>query len=327
MNVSTARSPYWMESRVAASHALDVRTFEGWDERSALIEEARWREARRSIGADRQIATSRWAATHGDDRSEISDTPHHCHVVSMAVRASRVRLATATEILFEGLMAPGTVHVSVPGERLMARFTPPFDFLHFHVDNNFLLEEGLVHDRNQTGGSLPPFRDPLAETVGRSLLDFGDNCHPQYVESISKAIVVRALMRHQNDRVGSALPKWRLRKLDCYLETNMGGSIDLQTMADAAGLSRMHFAAQFRAATGFRPHEYLLLKRIEKAKVTMTQTNMALVEVALSVGFSAQAHFSTVFKRFTGKSPARWKREFRSREATTILTDPLVSTA
>ena len=82
-------------------------------------------------------------------------------------------------------------------------------------------------------------------------------------------------------------------------------------MAAAVGLSKMHFAAQFRAATGFRPHEYLLFRRIERAKVIMTATNMPLVEVAFSVGFNAQAHFSTVFKRFTGKAPAQWKQECR----------------
>jgi AraC family transcriptional regulator len=74
----------------------------------------------------------------------------------------------------------------------------------------------------------------------------------------------------------------------------------------------MHFAAQFRAATGFRPHEYLLLKRVEHAKIALAETGMPLVEVAFSVGFNAQAHFSTVFKRFTGKSPARWKCEHRA---------------
>ena len=44
--------------------------------------------------------------------------------------------------------------------------------------------------------------------------------------------------------------------------------------------------------------------------------SMPLVEVAFSVGFNAQAHFSTVFKRFTGKSPAQWKQEFQSARQT-----------
>jgi transcriptional regulator GlxA family with amidase domain len=43
----------------------------------------------------------------------------------------------------------------------------------------------------------------------------------------------------------------------------------------------------------------------------MAASEMPLVEVAFEVGFNAQAHFSTVFKRFTGKSPAQWKQEFR----------------
>jgi len=71
----------------------------------------------------------------------------------------------------------------------------------------------------------------------------------------------------------------------------------------------MHFAAQFRATTGFRPREYLLFKRIERAKVVMSTTRMPLVDVAFSVGFNAQAHFSTVFKRFTGRTPVQWKQE------------------
>ncbi len=107
----------------------------------------------------------------------------------------------------------------------------------------------------------------------------------------------------------SGLPKWRLQRLEQYLADHIDKRVGLDDMAAAAGLSKMHFAAQFRAATGFRPHEYLLFKRIERAKAILAAGQMSLVEVAFSVGFNAQAHFSTVFKRFTGKSPARWKQE------------------
>ena len=69
----------------------------------------------------------------------------------------------------------------------------------------------------------------------------------------------------------------------------------------------MHFAAQFRAATGYRPREYLLHQRIEHAKSLLSNTEMPLAEVALTVGFSTQAHFSTVFKRITSETPARWR--------------------
>ncbi len=105
----------------------------------------------------------------------------------------------------------------------------------------------------------------------------------------------------------NALPKWRLRRVEQYIANHFDRCISLSELANVAGLSRMHFAAQFRAATGFRPREYLLHHRTEHAKMLLATTERPLAEIALAVGFSTQAHFSTVFKRITGESPARWR--------------------
>jgi AraC-like DNA-binding protein len=70
----------------------------------------------------------------------------------------------------------------------------------------------------------------------------------------------------------------------------------------------MHFAAQFRAATGRRPREYVLQRRIDRAKEILLSTDMPLAEVALAVGFQEQSYFSTVFKRLTDETPARWRQ-------------------
>jgi hypothetical protein len=69
-------------------------------------------------------------------------------------------------------------------------------------------------------------------------------------------------------------------------------------MASEVGLTRMHFAAQFKAATDLRPHEYLLRPRIERAQEMLVGTDMSLVDVALAVGFQTQSHFTTIFRRF-----------------------------
>ena len=104
------------------------------------------------------------------------------------------------------------------------------------------------------------------------------------------------------------LPGWRLRRVEGYIAEHLAETVSLADLAGAAGLSRMHFAAQFRAATGRRPHEHLLVRRIERAQAILASCDTPLVEVALSVGFQAQSHFSTVFKRITGASPAVWRR-------------------
>jgi AraC family transcriptional regulator len=105
------------------------------------------------------------------------------------------------------------------------------------------------------------------------------------------------------------LPKWRLMRVLTYIDANIGESITLGNLAATTGLSRMYFARLFRAATGIRPHEYVLRKRIERAQQMLAETSDALVDVALSAGFQTQAHFTTVFKRIVGSTPCQWRRE------------------
>ena len=103
------------------------------------------------------------------------------------------------------------------------------------------------------------------------------------------------------------LPKWRLKKAIEYIDEHLSRTIALKDLAAAAGLSRMHFAAQFRAATGLRPREFVLNRRIELSKHLMIETQNSLVDIALTVGFQTQAHFTTVFKRFVGDTPHSWR--------------------
>ena len=123
-----------------------------------------------------------------------------------------------------------------------------------------------------------------------------------YADCISMAIVARLLASASDVNTrersrGSKLAQWRLKRAIDYVEARLDESVSLADVASSAGLTRMHFAAQFRAATGLRPHEYLLRRRIERAQEMLLGTAMSLVEVALSVGFQTQAHFTSVFKR------------------------------
>jgi len=106
----------------------------------------------------------------------------------------------------------------------------------------------------------------------------------------------------------SALAYWRLKRVRDFIDSHLADPIALADMAAATGLTRMHFAAQFRIATGLRPREYLMRRRIERAQALLADGTSSLVDAALSVGFQNQAHFSTVFRRFVGQAPGRWRR-------------------
>jgi AraC-like DNA-binding protein len=128
------------------------------------------------------------------------------------------------------------------------------------------------------------------------------------------AVIMRWLGERLSVHSGASRPptpggltKWRLMRVLSYIDQHICEPITLATLAEVAGLSRMYFAAQFRAATGCRPHECVLRKKIERAQRMLLETSEPLVSIALDVGFQSQAHFSTVFKRFAGLSPYQWR--------------------
>ena len=100
---------------------------------------------------------------------------------------------------------------------------------------------------------------------------------------------------------------WRLQRVVIYIEAHLADHVTLLEMSDAAGFSPMHFAGQFRTATGMRPHDYVLRRKVEEAQLLLLTSDMPIVDVAMSFGFLSQAHFTTVFKRFVGSPPLRWQ--------------------
>jgi AraC-like DNA-binding protein len=186
------------------------------------------------------------------------------------------------------------------------------------VPNSLIAECG----RDIPGGEVAALRseptlirDATTERLGWALIgadQIGGSFARVYADALSTAIVARllsaTLRSHSTKRPsGSGLPKWRLKRAIDYIEAHLAETVSLADIASSTGLTRMHFAAQFKAATGLRPHEYLLRRRIERAQEMLVGDGMPVVDVALSVGFQTQSHFTTVFTRFVGQPPQAWR--------------------
>jgi AraC family transcriptional regulator len=92
-----------------------------------------------------------------------------------------------------------------------------------------------------------------------------------------------------------------------FIDQRIEGSLTLAELGAAVGLSPMHFAARFRAATGLSPHTFILRRRVEHAKTLLSTTRSTVADIAFSVGFRTQAHFTTVFRRHVDDTPHRWR--------------------
>src|SRR5262249_12373979 len=109
-----------------------------------------------------------------------------------------------------------------------------------------------------------------------------------------------------------ALPRGRLRAVVEYVEEHLDAGPSLGQMAAAARLSPYHFARQFKAATGLPPHQYVILRRVERAKeLLQAGADLPLAEVAARAGFSDQSQFSHHFKRLIGVTPGQFRTPAR----------------
>ena len=108
------------------------------------------------------------------------------------------------------------------------------------------------------------------------------------------------------------LRRGRLRAVVEYIEEHLDASPTLEQLAAAARLSAYHFARQFKAATGLPPHQYVILRRVERARLLLQAgTDLPLAEVAARAGFSDQSQFTHHFKRLVGVTPGQFRMSAR----------------
>ena len=121
----------------------------------------------------------------------------------------------------------------------------------------------------------------------------------------------RSVSQPDDDAARGGMAFGSLRRTREHIEQRLAHKISLRELADIAGLSAGHFSRAFKQSVGMSPHRYLLRRRITAATDLIRNTDLSLAEVALSVGFSDQSHFTRVFARESGETPSLFRRRYR----------------
>jgi AraC family transcriptional regulator len=121
---------------------------------------------------------------------------------------------------------------------------------------------------------------------------------------------VLAPCRPERGRDGT-LPRGRLHAVVAYIEEHLDAGPTLEQLAAVARLSPYHFARQFKATTGLPPHQYVIARRVERAKQLLGEVDLSLAEVAAGAGFSDQNQFTQSFKRVVGVTPGQCRKSAR----------------
>jgi len=104
------------------------------------------------------------------------------------------------------------------------------------------------------------------------------------------------------------LPRLQSEALMVFVEDFLSHDIGLVDMAAVVGYSPDHFARLFRRTFRVSPYQYLLSRRVERAKTMLRDATLPIAAVAVTCGFTSQSHLNAVFKRATGVTPGRYRK-------------------
>jgi len=95
----------------------------------------------------------------------------------------------------------------------------------------------------------------------------------------------------------SGLPVARMKRVQAYIENNLGERISAADLAREAGFGSRYFAKLFKISTGMPPRRYVLLKRLEHAQQLRADKNMQAADAAAATGFTDQSHMNHSIQR------------------------------
>jgi AraC-like DNA-binding protein len=149
----------------------------------------------------------------------------------------------------------------------------------------------------------------LVETARREL---GRDQEAAKASLVTASHILQAEIERCSGASGPAaggLAAWQLLRVRAYIDSNLHRTIHIRDLSAVARRSPAHFSRKFKLAVGESPHAFVVRRRLERACHLMMTSAEPLSEIALSVGFSDQAHLCRLFRQAFGQSPAKWRRE------------------
>ncbi len=170
------------------------------------------------------------------------------------------------------------------------------------------------------GGTLRPWLESMIQKAGPcikgnaqchqlmlSVIDGVKNRESEYHLS-QKIHTLMCRIASLRESVEGAMATDSIRQAKEYMEEHLEEKLTVRQIAEEVHYSPSYFSQIFQRAEKTSPYDYLLSRRIERAKVLLLQTEFPLEIVAARSGFQGVSHFIYAFKKATGLSPLKFRK-------------------
>ncbi|MCA0941987.1 AraC family transcriptional regulator [Salipiger pacificus] len=274
------------------------------------------------LAMDHVLATRdmvfRRKAARGLHRSHV-DTPAQDRglLVGVSLVDGHKRIGHSRGGRQDRIFDSGDIYIRDFDENYSADMDGYFDFFLIELSPQFLqdadqLTERPCNDLRRIQAQEDQVLRHLALAILPALAQ-PDAADALFVEQLAVTIGAHLLHRHRGsgDILADAahrLSPIAIRQAQEMLMAGLDERASIARIAETLEMSRNAFFKSFRETVGLSPYQWLLSQRVDHARRLLLTTDLPLVEIALTCGFSDQSHFTRIFKRLEGTSPGRWRQ-------------------
>jgi AraC family transcriptional regulator len=136
-----------------------------------------------------------------------------------------------------------------------------------------------------------------------------------YVQSLSLTLASYVAARYgaagasrEVERKSARLSSVQRHHIEQFIDHELASNFGLVDLASQVGYSPDHFSRLFKQAFNQSPYQYVLARRIERAKAMLRDESLPIAQIAAACGFSNQGHLTTAFKHRTGLTPGAYRK-------------------
>jgi AraC family transcriptional regulator len=159
-------------------------------------------------------------------------------------------------------------------------------------------------------------QDPLIQSIFTTLsaeLETSGIGSSLLVDSLKTTLAIHLLRNYcttlpRLSIYADGLSAAKLALVKDYIHNHIDRDLKLTELSAIVQISSYHFLRLFKKSLGITPHQYILQKRIDRAKYLLKSSSLDISEIALRVGFCDSSHLTRCFKSILGKTPNQWRQ-------------------